>query len=300
MGRPVKVTLTRPESFQIHPEAAPDRAHLQDRLRCRRAYHGGSSAQSLATRERTPRWARRCWSGPAATAPGRTACRPIDMESLAVYTNNPPCGAMRGFGANQAAFAIENLLDRLAEKVGIDAYDMRDRNILEPGETFATGQVLDKPFGLRKTLEAVQRRVQVVPSTPASRAASRTAASATACPISASRRSTLLVPMTIHIHTGFTEMGQGLFTLCIQFAVEATDLPAEVFKKVSTDTKFLLDCGQTTASRATVLAGQLDRRSGQAAQGGIRGRQNAGRPRRPNVYRRMELHVHVEARLRPR
>ena len=50
-------------------------------------------------------------------------------------------------------------------------------------------------------------------------------------------------------------MGQGLFTLCIQFAVEATDLPAEVFSKVSTDTKFMLDCGQTTASRATVLAG---------------------------------------------
>jgi xanthine dehydrogenase molybdenum-binding subunit len=50
-------------------------------------------------------------------------------------------------------------------------------------------------------------------------------------------------------------MGQGLFTLCIQFAVEATDLPPEVFTTVSTDTKFALDCGQTTASRATVLAG---------------------------------------------
>src|SRR5262249_42368247 len=60
---------------------------------------------------------------------------------------------------------------------------------------------------------------------------------------------------TIQIHTGFTEMGQGLFTLCIQFAVEATGLPASVFNRVSTDTKFALDCGQTTASRATVLAG---------------------------------------------
>ena len=48
----------------------------------------------------------------------------IDMESLSVYTNNPPCGAMRGFGANQAAFAIEGLLDRLAELVGIDGYDI--------------------------------------------------------------------------------------------------------------------------------------------------------------------------------
>ena len=86
----------------------------------------------------------------------------IDMESLAVYTNNPPCGAMRGFGANQAAFAIEGLLDRLAEKVGIDGYDIRDRNILEPGEAFATGtdpgQTVRPPQDARSRQGAVQVR----------------------------------------------------------------------------------------------------------------------------------------------
>jgi xanthine dehydrogenase molybdenum-binding subunit len=60
---------------------------------------------------------------------------------------------------------------------------------------------------------------------------------------------------TVHIRTGFTEMGQGLFTICIQFAVEATGLPPTAFSKVSADTTLMLDCGQTTASRATVLAG---------------------------------------------
>src|SRR5262249_31785175 len=59
---------------------------------------------------------------------------------------------------------------------------------------------------------------------------------------------------TIDIRTGFTEMGQGLFTLCIQFAVEATGLPPDLFR-CSTDTSLALDCGQTTASRGTVLAG---------------------------------------------
>ena len=58
----------------------------------------------------------------------------------------------------------------------------------------------------------------------------------------------------IHIRTGFTEMGQGLFTLCIQFAVEATGLPPEVFRSLDRHDS-LLDCGQTTASRGTVLAG---------------------------------------------
>ena len=69
---------------------------------------------------------------------------------------------------------------------------------------------------------------------------------------------------TIHIRTGFTEMGQGLFTICIQFAVEATGLPPAVFSKVSADTKLMLDCGQTTASRATVLAGNSIAEAGKA------------------------------------
>ena len=89
------------------------------------------------------------------------ACGPyrvpaIDIEALAVYTNNPPCGAMRGFGANQSAFAIEQLLDRLAKKVGIDGWEIRWRNILQQGDRFATGQKLDKPFGLKETLLAVK------------------------------------------------------------------------------------------------------------------------------------------------
>ena len=56
----------------------------------------------------------------------------VDIESLAVYTNNPPCGAMRGFGANQAAFAIEGILDRFAPgRFAIDGWEIRWRNALE-------------------------------------------------------------------------------------------------------------------------------------------------------------------------
>ena len=64
----------------------------------------------------------------------------VHVVSLAVYTNNPPCGAMRGFGANQAAFAIESMLDILAEKVGIDGWEIRYRNALDVGDRFCTGQ----------------------------------------------------------------------------------------------------------------------------------------------------------------
>ncbi|MEX0612284.1 MAG: molybdopterin cofactor-binding domain-containing protein, partial [Pirellulales bacterium] len=186
----------------------------------------------------------------------------IDMESLAVYTNNPPCGAMRGFGANQSAFAIEGLLDRLAERVGIDGYDIRDRNILEPGEAFATGQRLDKPFGLRKTLEAVRDQYKAAKYAGIA-CGIKNVGIGNGMPDIGRSALTVEDERTVHIRTGFTEMGQGLFTICIQFAVEATGLPPSMFK-VSADTKLMLDCGQTTASRATVLAGNSIAEAGKA------------------------------------
>ena len=89
------------------------------------------------------------------------ACGPYniansDVEALAVYTNNLPCGAMRGFGANQAAFAMEGMMDILAEKVGIDGWEMRWRNVVDVGDTFCTGQVFEKSIGIKKTLLAVK------------------------------------------------------------------------------------------------------------------------------------------------
>ncbi len=154
-GRPVKMTLTRPESFRIHPKRHPIElsykigCDVEGRITAVKARIIGDKGAYASVGAKVLERA-----GGHSTGPYRVPN--IDMESLAVYTNNPPCGAMRGFGANQAAFAIEGLLDRLAEKVGIDGYDIRERNILDRGDAFATGQILDKPFGLRKTLEAVK------------------------------------------------------------------------------------------------------------------------------------------------
>ena len=131
IGRPVKLTLTRLESFHIHPKRHP--IELTYKIGCdaegritavQARIIGDKGAYASVGAKVLERAGGHC------TGPYRVPA--IDMESLAVYTNNPPCGAMRGFGANQSAFAIEGLLDRLAEKVGIDGYDIRDRNILEP------------------------------------------------------------------------------------------------------------------------------------------------------------------------
>lgn len=261
LGKPVKMTLTRPESFRIHPKRHPieltykigcdDQGRLvavQARIIGDKGAYASVGAKVL---ER---------AGGHCTGPYRVPA--IDMESLAVYTNNPPCGAMRGFGANQAAFAIEGLLDRLAEKVGIDAYDIRDRNILEPNESFATGQVLDKPFGLRKTLEAVRDQYKAADYAGIA-CGIKNVGIGNGMPDIGKAALSVEDDATVHIRTGFTEMGQGLFTICIQFAHEATGLPPEQFQ-VSTDTSLLLDCGQTTASRATVLAGNSIAEAGKA------------------------------------
>ena len=90
------------------------------------------------------------------------ACGPyrvpaVAIDSTAAYTNNPPCGAMRGFGVNQTSFAIEGCMDLLAAKVGIDGWEMRWRNVVtQVGDVFTTGQVLEKGVGVEETLLAVK------------------------------------------------------------------------------------------------------------------------------------------------
>jgi len=260
-GKPVKITLTRPESFRVHVKRHP--ITLTYKIGCDAKGHimavkadiiGDKGAYASVGAKVLERAGGHC------TGPYRVPN--IDMHSLAVYTNNPPCGAMRGFGANQAAFAIEGLLDRLAEKCGIDGYDIRDRNILEPGETFATGQVLDKPFGLRRTLEAVKDQYKNAKYAGIA-CGIKNVGLGNGMPDIGRAAITIEDENTAHIRVGFTEMGQGLFTVCQQFAHEATGLPPQVFT-VSTDTTLKLDCGQTTASRATVLAGNAIAEVGKA------------------------------------
>jgi xanthine dehydrogenase molybdenum-binding subunit len=182
----------------------------------------------------------------------------VDVESHAVCTNNPPAGAMRGFGANQAHFAMEGCLDLLAEKVGLDPWEIRWRNALEVGDQVTTGQVLEKSVGLKKTLEAVKGPYDEA------RAAGR--AVGIACGIKNSGigngaqewgKARLVVEEdgTISLHNGYTEMGQGLLTVLIQCAVEVTGLPPNIFQP-RVDSTFALDCGQTTGSRATLFGGR--------------------------------------------
>jgi CO/xanthine dehydrogenase Mo-binding subunit len=153
---------------------------------------------------------------------------------------------------------MEGCMDLLAAKVGLDGWEMRWRNALVPGDLFSTGQVLDKSVGIRKTLAAVKERYYDA------RRSGR--AVGIACGLKNSGigngavewgKARLVVERdeTVSLYNGYTEMGQGLFTVLTQFAAEVTGLPVGVFRP-KVDSTYALGCGQTTGSRATLFGGR--------------------------------------------
>jgi selenium-dependent xanthine dehydrogenase len=252
LGRPVKTVLTRKQSTQLHPKRHPMTL----------SYTVGADAEGhlLAVRVRIVGDVGG-YAGTSAKCLLRAACHScgpyrvpnVDAEAKPVFTNNPTSGAMRGFGTNQAHFAMEGIMDMLAERVGIDGWDIRERNILNPGDAFATGQIMrESVTGLRRSLEAVKDIYK----------------SAKYAGIGCGIKSTGIGNGTIDsghaairvleggrldVQTGYTEMGQGLFTTIRQAVCEETGLPPEIMD-VRWDKALGAKCGETWASRATTLS----------------------------------------------
>ena len=89
----------------------------------------------------------------ASMGAGRTRCPTAELDTYTVYTNNPPCGAMRGFGAVQVCFAYEAQMDRLAAELGLHPLELRRRNAMDSGLTLPTGQVIDGPAPVARLLD---------------------------------------------------------------------------------------------------------------------------------------------------
>jgi xanthine dehydrogenase molybdenum-binding subunit len=255
-GRPVKLTLSREESIRLHPKRHPIEMHYtvgcdeRGRLTAVRARMVGDKGAYASVGSKVLERA-------AGHATGAYDVANVEIEGLAVYTNNPPCGAMRGFGANQSCFAIEGALDMLAEKAGIDPWEIRYQNALEDGSRFCSGQKL-RAVGLKATLEAVRPRYLA--------AKQQGRAVGLACGIKNVGigngmpdigRAALTVERdgTITLANGYTEMGQGLYTVLIQMASETSGVDPRRFR-ATVDTADGVPSGMTTASRATVCAGR--------------------------------------------
>ncbi len=256
LQRPVKCTLSREESFLIHAKRHPIRleywagcdadGHLTA-LRVRGIGDSGAYASvGMKVLERA-----------AGHASGPYRVPDIDVHCTAVRTNNPVCGAFRGFGANQAQFAMEGVMDRLAEQVGISGWEMRKRNVIRPGEVWGPGQIMDDGAG---GAEACLDRAK--PHIDAALAAGKAVGMGLGLKNSGLGNGLREVCAAVvrfrsadgrvEVRHGFTEMGQGVHTVALQTAVTELGIdPARI--EVIVDTTRQLGFGQTTGSRGTLM-----------------------------------------------
>jgi xanthine dehydrogenase molybdenum-binding subunit len=153
------------------------------------------------------------------------------------------------------------MMDILAEKVGIDGWEMRWRNVVDVGDTFCTGQVFERAVGIKKTLLAV-KDIYYSSKYAGIGCGIKNVGIGNGMPEYGQVVVTIHPDETITINTGFTEMGQGFCTVMIQFFSEVTGIdPRKV--RVIIDTTEPTPCGMTTASRATVLGGRAVIKAGQ-------------------------------------
>ncbi len=256
LQRPVKCTLSREESFLVHAKRHPIRleywagcdadGHLTA-LKVRGIGDSGSYASvGMKVLERA-----------AGHASGPYRVPSIDVECTAVRTNNPVCGAFRGFGANQAQFAMEGVMDRLAEQVGISGWEMRKRNVIHPGEVWGPGQIMDDGAGgAEECLDRAKRHID------AALAAGKAVGVGLGLKNSGLGNGLREVcgavvrfrseDGKVEVRHGFTEMGQGVHTVGLQTAVTELGIdPARI--EVIVDTTRELGFGQTTGSRGTLM-----------------------------------------------
>ena len=259
LGRPVLCTVSREESLRMHPKRHPIRIEMwagcdaEGHLTALRARMVGDSGPYASVGMKVLERA-------AGHASGPYSVPNIDVEAVAARTNNPVCGAFRGFGANQAQFAMEGVMDRLAEAVGIDGWEMRSRNAVAPGAIWGPGQIMDDgSLGARACLEAVK------PAWDEARAAGKTVGLGLGLKNSGlgngfKEIAKAVVRFDDDYHEGggvevrhcWTEMGQGIHTVAQQVAVTELGVSADRVRVV-VDTTYELGAGQTTGSRGTLM-----------------------------------------------
>jgi aldehyde oxidoreductase len=268
LDRPVKCTLSREESFRMHAKRHPIRLE----------YWAGCDADGVLTAVKVrangdsgayASVGMKVLERAAGHATGPYHVPNVDVEAVAARTNNLVCGAFRGFGANQAQFAMDGVLDRLADLVGISGWEIRKRNVIRPGAVWGPGQIMDDGAGgAEACLDAIK------PSYDAAIAAGKAVGLGLGLKNSGLGNGFREVSGAVvrfrssddrvEVRHGWTEMGQGVHTVALQVAAEELAIdPARI--DVIVDTTRQLGFGQTTGSRGTLMAAGAVQRACHAA-----------------------------------
>ena len=255
-GKPVKYTFSRAESLQIHPKrhgmevTMTTACDAEGNLTALRAiiYADGGAYASMGG----PVLQRACTH-----AGGPYKIANVDIEGFGVYTNNPPAGAFRGFGVPQTNFACESNIDLLAEATGIDYWDFRYKNAVEPGDRLPNGQICDEGTAMKEAMRAVE---------PAYRAGKivglgcglKNTGKGVGVP-DISRVKLKVQKGKVVIMTSAACIGQGLATMSTQVVCETAGLTFEQVEYILPDTDCTPDAGSTVASRQTMFTGEASR-----------------------------------------
>ena len=262
-GLPVKVKLSRPESLLVHPKRHP--FWMDFTLGC----DENGIIQGVKATVYSDTGAFASLGGPvlerACThAAGPYAYENFEIEGTAYYTNNPPAGAFRGFGVTQTCFAMESLLNEMADKVGISPWEIRWRNAIRPGGVLPNGQIVGAETGLVETLEAVKAEYDaaVAAGKPVGLAcAMKNAGVGVGIPDWGRCKLIVQDDEKLHIYAGASCIGQGVGTVLVQMIVTNTPLRRDQIVYERSNTWIAPDSGDTSGSRQTLITGEACRRA---------------------------------------
>ncbi len=268
-GRAVKVCWTRAESILCHPK----RHGFEIEITTGCDENGILTAMKAVLITDTGAFA--SLGGPVLQRACTHAAGPyhyqdIDIEGRAYYTNNPPCGAFRGFGVTQSCFAAECNLNLLAEKVGISPFEIRWRNAIRPGQYLPNGQIADDSTALLETLAAVRPYYEANPSAGIACAMKN---SGLGVGVPDTGRCTLHIESgVVHVRTSAACIGQGMGTVVVQIVCQTASLSPEQVVWDTPDTAVTPNSGNTTASRQTLFTGEAARRAAVELKRALEGR----------------------------
>jgi len=271
-GKPVKVLYDRHESLIVHPKRHATQINVKL----------GFKKDGTLTAAQTELYGDTgAYASLGAKVMGRATTHStgpyivpnVKINCYAMYTNNPPSGAFRGFGALQAAFAIECLMDQVAEKLGIEPVELRRMNALREGAITNTGQHLKESVGLLECIEKTQAAVlkitggedpfisRSVKDQPQKRRAWGFAVTfkntglGEGAPDNASAEIELLEDGIVETRISSAEIGQGLVTVLQMVTAEELNLPIGQVRVYLSDTDLTPNGGPTTGSRQTYISG---------------------------------------------
>jgi xanthine dehydrogenase molybdenum-binding subunit len=279
-GRPVKVLFDRAESLLVHPK----RHATQIQVRLGAGEDGVLVAAETLLYGDTGAYAslgEKVMARATTHSTGPYIIPNVKSDCYAMYTNNPPAGAFRGFGVTQSCFAVETAMDMLAHRLGMSPFSIRKLNALRVGATTNTGQLLQDSVGLIECLERLER--EMLRSTGGKdpfkagddenrpgvkrawgiAAAFKNTGLGGGAPDRAAAEVELMEDGSAEVRTSSAEIGQGLVTVLAMIAAEELGLPVERVTVLLSDTDLTPDGGPTTASRQTYVTGNAVRNASQ-------------------------------------